>query len=261
MALTGTQAVDRATSLLIKILNSQEPPLLSELARQLDLPKSTTSRILGALERQGLIRRNRDGEYVGGEVLMKFAAAQNQDTSLIASLITRMRPVLENLAAKTSESVNLAVPGKPGKPGNNELKLIDQVDGQYLLGATNWIGRNVPYHASALGKVLLAFNAAQLPSGNLQSKTNRTITSRAQLAKELEKVRKVGYAILDNELEEGLVAVAAPVFNHNGSVVAAISISGPDARITKEQLVKFGELIIREIKKNQVKETGKVGAA
>jgi len=251
MALTGTQAVDRATSLLIEILNSQEPPLLSELARQLDLPKSTTSRILGALERQGLIRRDRDGAYVGGEVLMRFASTQNQDAALIA----RMRPVLENLAAKTSESVNLAV------PGNNELKLIDQVDGQYLLGATNWIGRNVPYHASALGKVLLAFNAAQLPSGNLQSKTNRTITSRAQLAKELEKVRKVGYAILDNELEEGLVAVAAPVFNHNGSVVAAISISGPDARITKEQLVKFGELIIREIKKNQVKETGKVGAA
>ena len=258
MALNGTQAIDRATSLLIKILNSQEPPLLSELARQLDLPKSTTSRILGALERQGLIRRNRDGEYEGGEVLMKFAAAQNQDTSLIASLIARMRPVLENLAAKTSESVNLAV---PGKAGNNELKLIDQVDGQYLLGATNWVGRNVPYHASALGKVLLAFNAAQLPSGNLQSKTNQTITSRAQLAKELEKVRKVGYAILDNELEEGLVAVAAPVFNRNGSVVAAISISGPDARITREQLVKFGELIIREIKKNQVKETGKVGAA
>ena len=164
--------------------------------------------------------------------------------------------MLENLAAKTSESVNLAV------PGNNELKLIDQVDGQYLLGATNWIGRNVPYHASALGKVLLAFNAAQLPSGNLQSKTNRTITSKAQLTKELEKVRKVGYAILDNELEEGLVAVAAPVFNHNGSVVAAISISGPDARITKDQLIKFGEMIIREIKKNQVTAVaGKVGAA
>jgi DNA-binding IclR family transcriptional regulator len=252
MALTGTQAVDRATSLLIEILNSQEPPLLSELARQLDLPKSTTSRILGALERQGLIRRDRDGAYIGGEVLMRFASTQNQDAALIA----RMRPVLENLAAKTSESVNLAV------PGNNELKLIDQVDGQYLLGATNWIGRNVPYHASALGKVLLAFNAAQLPSGNLQSKTNRTITSKAQLTKELEKVRKVGYAILDNELEEGLVAVAAPVFNHNGSVVAAISISGPDARITKDQLIKFGEMIIREIKKNQVTAVaGKVGAA
>ena len=253
MALTGTQAVDRATSLLIAIINAPKPPLLSELARELKLPKSTTSRILGALERQGLIRRDRDGAYLGGDVLMRFASTQNQDSTLV----NKMRPVLENLAAKTSESVNLAV------PGNNELKLIDQVDGQYLLGATNWVGRHVPYHASALGKVLLAFGAAQIPSGALQGKTNRTITSRAQLSKELERVRKSGFAIIDNELEDGLVAVAAPVFGPTGLVVAAISISGPDARISEDDLNKFGELIIKELKKQNVasKLTGKAGAA
>lgn len=253
MALTGTQAVDRATSLLIAILNSSKPPLLSELSRQLGLPKSTTSRMLGALERQGLIRRDRDGAYLGGDVLMRFASTQNQDSTLV----NKMRPVLESLAAKTSESVNLAV------PGNNELKLIDQVDGQYLLGATNWVGRHVPYHASALGKVLLAFGAAQIPTGTLQSKTNRTITSRAVLSKELDKVRKLGLAIIDSELEDGLVAVAAPVYGPTGLVVAAISISGPDARITNEQLNKFGELIVKELKKHNVssKLTGKAGAA
>jgi len=250
MALTGTQAVDRATSLLIAILNSPEPPLLSELARELGLPKSTTSRILGALERQGLIRRDRNSAYLGGEVLLKYASMQNQDSALI----NRMRPVLESLAEKTSESINLAV------PGNDDLKLIDQVDGKHLLGATNWIGRNVPYHASALGKVLLAFGAASLPVGNLQSKTARTITSRTQLNSELEKIRKTGFALLDNELENGLVAVAAPVFNHDGKVIAAISISGPDARINREQLIKFGELIIKELKKQNVN-NGKVGAA
>ena len=250
MALTGTQAVDRATSLLIAILNSPEPPLLSQLARELGLPKSTTSRILGALERQGLIRRDRNSAYLGGEVLLKYASAQNQDSTLI----NRMRPVLESLADKTSESINLAV------PGNDDLKLIDQVDGKHLLGATNWIGRNVPYHASALGKVLLAFGAAAIPSGNLHSKTARTITSRTQLNLELEKVRKAGFAIIDNELENGLVAVAAPVFNHDGKVVAAISISGPDARISREQLIKFGELIIKELKKQNVT-NGKAGAA
>ena len=180
MALTGTQAVDRATSLLIAILNSPEPPLLSELSRQLGLPKSTTSRILGALERQGLVRRDRNSAYLGGEVLLRYASTQNQDAALIA----RMRPVLESLAAKTSESVNLAV------PGSDDLKLIDQVDGKHLLGATNWIGRNVPYHASALGKVLLAFGAASLPTGTLQTKTTRTITTRSMLNAELEKVQK-----------------------------------------------------------------------
>ena len=253
MALTGTQAVDRATSLLIAILNSEEPPLLSELARQLGLPKSTTSRILGALERQGLIRRDRNSAYLGGEVLLRYASSQNQD----AALISRMRPVLESLATKTSESVNLAVPGA------DDLKLIDQVDAKHLLGATNWIGRSVPYHASALGKVLLAFSAAPIPAGTLQTKTARTITSRATLNSELEKVRKAGYAIIDNELEDGLVAVAAPVFGHDGNVVAAISISGPDARISREQLIKFGELIIKELKKTEstITKNGKVGAA
>ena len=250
MALTGTQAVDRATSLLIAILNSSQPPLLSDLARELGLPKSTTSRILGALERQGLIRRDRNNAYLGGEVLLRYASTQNLDSALI----NRMRTVLETLAEKTSESVNLAV------PGNDDLKLIDQVDGKHLLGATNWIGRNVPYHASALGKVLLAFGAAAIPTGTLQSKTHRTITSRTQLTAELEKVRKTGFAIIDNELENGLVAVAAPVFNHDGKVVAAISISGPDARISRAQLIKFGELIIKELKKQNIN-NGKVGAA
>jgi len=258
MSLTGTQAVDRATSLLIAILNAEQPPLLSELARQLGLPKSTTSRILGALERQGLIRRDRNSAYLGGEVLLRYASTQNQDAALIA----RMRPVLESLAAKTSESVNLAVPGV------DDLKLIDQVDGKHLLGATNWIGRNVPYHASALGKVLLAYGASPIPSGTLQTKTSRTITTRALLNAELEKVRKLGFAIIDNELEDGLVAVAAPVFGHDGNVIAAISISGPDARISRDQLNKFGELIIKELKNDSTqiapqiaKGKGKVGAA
>lgn len=249
MALTGTQAVDRATSLLIAILNATQPPLLSELAREFDLPKSTTSRLLGALERQRLIRRDRSGAFIGGDVLMRFASLQNQDSALVS----RIRPVLESLAQKTSESVNLAV------PGIDELKLIDQVDGQFLLGATNWIGRHVPYHASALGKVFLAFGAAQLPTGALTAKTKKTITSKTQLATELNKVRKNGFAILDNELEEGLVAVAAPVYNHDGKVIAAISISGPDARINRDKLIKFGELIIKELKKENA--TRKAGAA
>ena len=253
MALTGTQAVDRATSLLIAILNSEEPPLLSELARQLALPKSTTSRILGALERQGLIRRDRNSAYLGGEVLLRFASTQNQD----AALISRMRPVLESLAAKTSESVNLAV------PGTDDRKLSEQGEENNGGGEKKGRGRRGKEKESALGKVLLAFSAAPVKAGTLQTKTARTITSRATLNSELEKVRKTGYAIIDNELEDGLVAVAAPVFGHDGNVVAAISISGPDARISREQLNKFGELIIKELKKTEstITKNGKVGAA
>lgn len=251
MELSGTQSIDRATSLLIAILNSPQPPLLSDLSRELSLPKSTTSRILGALERQGLVRRDRQSAYSGGEVLLRFAATQNHDSTLIAL----MRPILESLATLTSESVNLAV------PSGDELLLIDQVDGQFLLGATNWIGRRVAYHASALGKVLLAFGAAPIPKGQLDSKASKTIISRTQLNAELEKIRKVGFATIEDELEDGLVAVAAPVFSHDKSVIAAISISGPSTRISRENLKRFGELITKEIKKNEITPKRKVGAA
>lgn len=248
---SGTQAIDRASALLTHILESATPPLLSELARTYGFPKSTTSRILSALERAGLLLRDRNGAYIAGSVLTQFAREQNHDSVLIA----RMHPVLESLAFKTGETANLGV------AGNGDLKLIDQVDGQYLLGATNWVGKSVPYHASALGKVLLAYGAIAIPLGRLEKLTTKTITSRPRLLIELENVRKKGYAILDDELENGLVAVAAPVRENDGRVVGAISISGPSPRLTQRDLAKIGEIIIEEIHSLQTKHEGKIGAA
>ena len=94
---SGTQAIDRASSLLIHILESETPPLLTELARIYGLPKSTTSRILSALERQGLLLRDRNGAYIAGSVLTQFARGQNHDSILVA----RMHSILEVLANRT----------------------------------------------------------------------------------------------------------------------------------------------------------------
>ncbi len=247
----GTQAIDRASALLIHILESSTPPLLSELSRTYEIPKSTTSRMLGALERQGLVRRDRAGAFIAGGVLTQFARSQNHDSVLVA----RMHSVLEKLALSTGETSNLAV------ASNGEMKLIDQVDSHYLLGATNWIGKTIPYHASALGKVLLAYGAATIPLGKLEKLTSKTITSRSRLFVELESVRKKGYAIIIDELEEGLVAVAAPIREEDGRVVGAISISGPSPRLTQRDLAKIGEVIIQEIHSLQVNHEGKIGAA
>jgi len=248
---SGTQAIDRASSLLIHILESPTPPLLTELARTYDLPKSTTSRILSALERQGLLLRDRNGAYIAGSVLTQFARGQNHDSILVS----RMHSILETLADRTGETANLAV------AGNGDLKLIDQVDGQYLLSATNWIGKSVPYHASALGKVLLAYATVAIPSGRLEKRTPKTITSRLRLLEELELVRKRGFALIIDELEEGLVAVAAPIREQDGRVVGAISVSGPSTRLTQKDLHKIGEMIIDEIAELQANNDGKIGAA
>ena len=239
----GTQAVDRAATLLIEILESNTPPLLSHLARSNDLPKSTTSRLLGALERQGLIARDRSGAYLPGNVVTRFARQSNRELELTK----RMHEVLESLAKKTGETANLAV------PGNGHVEMIDQVDGKYLLGATNWIGANVPYHCSSLGKVLLAYGAVKIPSGRLERRAKASITSRTRLLSELEDVRRNGFAVIKNELEEGLVAIAAPIRERDGSVVGAISISGPTPRIPDNQFATLGALIISEIALSQQK--------
>ncbi len=247
----GTQAIDRASALLINVLESSTPPLLSELSRTHEIPKSTTSRMLSALERQGLVRRDRNGAFIAGDVLTQFARSQNHDSVLVA----RMHSVLEKLAMSTGETANLAV------SSNSQMKLIDQVDGHYLLGATNWIGKVIPFHASALGKVLLAYGAATIPLGKLEKLTSKTITARPRLLSELESVRKKGYAIIVDELEEGLVAVAAPIREDDGRVVGAISISGPSPRLTQRDLAKIGDVIIQEIHSLQSLNEGKIGAA
>lgn len=247
----GTQAIDRASALLIHILESSTPPLLSELSRSHEIPKSTTSRMLGALERQGLIRRDRAGAFTAGDIMTQFARSHNHDSVLIA----RMHSVLEKLALTTGETANLAV------ETNGQMQLIDQVDGHYLLGATNWVGRRIPYHASALGKILLAYGSATIPLGKLERLTTKTITTRPRLLVELENVRKKGFAIIIDELEEGLVAVAAPIREDDGRVVGAVSISGPSARLTPRDLDKIGTVIIHEIHSLQVNDEGKIGAA
>ena len=240
---SGTQAVDRASALLISILGATDPPLLGELARAHNLAKSTTSRLLTALERQGLIQRDRNGAFFAGHILTSFAHEQSQDSVLVA----RMRPVLEVLAQKTGETANLAV------RGNGFVNLIDQVDGHYLLGATNWIGKQVPYHASALGKILLAYSVVPLPTGRLERRTAMTITSKAALLKELAKVRRVGYAIIVDELEAGLVAISAPIRELDGRVIGAISISGPSPRLNRTNIQKVAKVITSEIEAEQNK--------
>jgi DNA-binding IclR family transcriptional regulator len=117
-----------------------------------------------------------------------------------------------------------------------KVQQIAQVDSRYMIGGTNWVGLAVPLHCSALGKVLLAFSAASVPAEPFEARTARTITSRTALVAELAEVRRRGYAVTDEELEPGLVAVAAPVFADGPAAIAAISVSAPAVRLTADMI-------------------------
>ena len=218
----GTQAVDRAARLLTEVVHSPGSVTFTELAAATGLAKSTTSRLLLALERNGLVRRDEAGKFRPGEMFVRFAWRGGAE----AGLTEVAQAYLDRLGQATGETVNLGV-SREGM-----VEQIAQVDSVYLIGATNWLGRPVPLHCTAIGKVLLASGAAKLPPGRLERRTDQTITSRAALEAELDAVRRRGYAVIDGELEPGLVAVAAPVYRDGGAVVAALSVSGPGTRLT-----------------------------
>jgi len=218
--------VDRAAQLLTEVVHAPGAVTFTELAAATGLAKSTTSRLLLALERNGLVRRDDAGRFRPGEIFVRFAWRGGAE----AGLTEVAQPYLERLGRDTGETVNLGV------GGDGVVEQIAQVDSVYVIGATNWLGRAVPLHCTAIGKVLLAYGAAKLRPGRLEWRTEQTITSRAALEAELAAVRQRGYAVIDGELEPGLVAVAAPVYRDGGAVVAALSVSGPGTRLTPPRI-------------------------
>jgi IclR family acetate operon transcriptional repressor len=232
---TGTQAVDRASTLLVAVLQADRPVPFADLAAAAALPKSTASRILTSLERHGLVRRGPDASVRPGPVLARYAGSGRAD-----ALLRLAQPHLDRIGELTGETVNLAVPGPTA------VEQIAQVDSRYMLGAVNWVGRDVPFHCSALGKVFLAHRTVSIPKGRLERRTDRTITSRDHLASELATVRRLGYAVADSELEPGLVAVAAPITDADGAVVAAVSVTGPSVRLTGDRIPGVGRLLVAE---------------
>jgi IclR family acetate operon transcriptional repressor len=234
---TGTQAIDRAAQLLVLVLTAERPSGLGELAQAAELPKSTASRLLEALERQGLVAQDgARGRFSVGPVLLRFG----QRGLLDRHLAELAQPHLHALAEASGETVNLAVPGALG------VEHVAEVSSRHFLGTGRWVGRRVPYHCTAVGKILLAFGAAALPDGPLEPLTAETVVDRGRLDAELAAVRRDETAVAADELEPGLTAVAAPIRGEGGDVVGALTISGPTIRLAPDRLAELGPRLARE---------------
>jgi IclR family acetate operon transcriptional repressor len=234
---TGTQAIDRAAQLLVRVVESAQPVAVGELADSAGLPKSTTSRLVGALERQGLVQRTGErGRVRPGPVLQRYA---HRDDAA-AALVALAEPALQILAQVSRETINLAVPNPLG------AEHLSQRDSEHFVGVTNWVGRRVPHHVAANGKVFVAFGATPLPLGPLERYTAHTIATPDALERDLEQVRRRGYATAVDELELGLAALAAPVRGPGADVIAALSISGPTTRLTPERIEGLAPLLLEQ---------------
>jgi IclR family transcriptional regulator, acetate operon repressor len=227
------QSADRVLQLLKTFDDARVELGVAEIARALGVHKSTASRQAAALERAGFLARTGKRYRLGVEVIRLGTIALRS-----FDLVATMQPGMEKVSQQTGETVNLAV------PDGADVLNVAEVPSTYILSCSGgWIGRRTRPHAVANGKVLLAYGALPVPHPRtLERYTPQTITTLDALAAELDQIRRRGYATAVAELEEGLVAVAAPVFDPAGTCVAALSVSGPEFRMLAETLDGLGRL-------------------
>jgi DNA-binding IclR family transcriptional regulator len=224
------QSVDRAVTVL-EILAREGEAGVTDIAAELGVHKSTAFRLVGALENRNLVTQDVDrGKYRLGVGILRLAGA----TTARLDLVQEGRAVCERLAVEVGETINIAV------LADGAALYLDQVAGPSALQTRNWVGQSLALHATSNGKVLLAYldpgRRDGILAGPLARYTEHTIVDRERLDAQLNEVLRRGYAATVDELEVGLTAVAAPIHNLDGAVIAAVSASGPSFRLPADRV-------------------------
>lgn len=230
------QSVVRAFDILRAVAGEADGRSLGDIARTVELPKSTVSRMLSTLEAIGAVERvaQPDGFRIGAEIIT--LAAQ---VAYPRSLIAVAHPYLQELAQAAGETVSLGV------PDGDQVYYIDQVDSWHNLRLKDWTGHRLPLYATSDGKLYLAHMPAEALerylSHPLHPHSEQTITDPELLRHELAQIRRQGYAWNHREYDPDIVSLAAPIWDAGGQLVASICIFGPFFRFPPEE--RCGEII------------------
>ncbi len=231
-------SVTRALNILELLAQSQRGLTLSDISRRLGLPKSSTHVLIRTLETAGYLRGSKaNGKFCFGLKLISLSnmALENLD------LREQARPFLLGLMARTGLTVHLAI------LEGAEAVIIEKIEAPGLLRLATWVGRRLDANSSGVGKALLAFgtdeNAAPRLTRLMARYNKNTIFSPERLARELKKVRELGYAFEDEEGEIGFRCIGAPIYDSGNRAVAAVSIAGTTSQITDDRVAKLASLV------------------
>jgi len=218
---------------VLELYNHHDTELgISEMARRLNLYKSTVHRVVSTLEHKGILEQNpRSGKYKLGLKLYKLGILARNENELISI----SSPHLRKLTEKTGETSNLVI-----MDGCMSVYLAQQESDRMVRMFTK-LGAGVFPHCNGAGKVLLSDMSqdeidAIITNNGLPRYTNNTITTRGKLMEELNLIKSRGYAIDNQEREMGVMCIATPIRDNRGKVIAAISISGPKDRFERERM-------------------------
>jgi IclR family KDG regulon transcriptional repressor len=231
----------RAFSVLRSFSGEKTHLRISELARRLCLDRSTTYRILLSLEKCGLVEKEeKTGEYALGLAAFELGNAYLKRMDFIQI----SKPVMAELALKVQETVHLAV------LSGAEIVYVDKAESPRTLGVMSKIGQRAPLYCTSLGKVLLAYQSEQEASRiidqiKFKPFTPNTITAKKKLREELKRVHERGYAFDSREHEREVECIGAPIRDHLGLVIAALSISGPQKKINTPAESQFVSEVVK----------------
>ena len=223
-------SVERAVDILELISMSDGALGVTEISESLQLPKSTVFRLLSTLSYKGLVKKEEEPrKYKLGIKLFELGSEVFNELELRDEI----RPFLAELVKAINETGHFVIEEQ------GEVVYIDKVESTQTIRQYSRVGRRAPLHCTAVGKAILAFKSQKeieslIKDRGLAKFTANTITDYEVLKKELSEIRKNGFAVDDEEIQEHLKCVAAPIFNYCGEVVGAISISGPTARMGDE---------------------------
>ena len=236
----STNTVERTLSILETVAQSEHGMSNSDLSRRLKIPKSSASYILRVLERRGYLLRDDAGKYRMGLKLVTLT------TGALAHLDVRevAKPVLEQFLVKSRlPEAHLAV------LDNGRAVYVEKVETpDSFIKMDIWVGHRLPVHTTAIGKALVAHLPESeimriLEMRGMEKKTRRSITSPQKFLRELEKVRKYGFAVDDEENADGVRCVAAPIFDAAGKVTASLGTSTVILKLDEAQLPKIVKLV------------------
>jgi len=234
------QSLDRAFDILELLSREQHGLNLTEIGNRLDLHKSTVYRLLQALKQRGYIEKSAQGAYRLGMEFIELSSLYLNNLELK----TEAQPILRELSSLSGNTAFLATLQE------NEVVYIDKMETHNSLRKYSIIGQRAPLYCTALGKSMLSGMAEdqirKLYGGiELRAFTSRTITKVDDLVAEIEKIRRRGWSVDDEEYEQGLRCIGAPIRDYRNEVIGAVSTSGYASVITRERVEEIAAYVVK----------------
>ena len=233
------RAVERALDVLL-CFSAETPELtMTQIAEQVGIHKSTTHRMLATLERKRFVQRDpATGTYrLGIRVLqMAYLTLERNDLRRLAT------PFLHRLCDQFQENVDLSVLDE------TDVVYLNMIESPQRVKLAAAVGQRLPAFATASGKAILAFmpdeTVQRILKHGMPQYTLHTLRSPEAFFENMRQVRKQGFALSDQEFEEGINAVAAPILDHSNQPIAAVAVAGPAYRLTRERMIEISPLVL-----------------